>query len=283
MEDKVIVGVDGSEASLRAVDWAAAEARRRGYRLSMLMGFAAPTPESAFVWPEREIEESAQAALGAAEERVAAVAPGLATDRVVAMEAPTSALLHHSEDAALAVVGQRGRGGFQGLRVGSVTYRLATRSLTPVVVVGPGTVAEGRTGVVVGEDGSAASRQALAEAFQAAAAEGEEVRVVRALSPPVLPLVPTRAFHGRDATDPGEERALEEVVAPLRSRYPSVTVRTEVVGSRPSTALVNAAENARLLVMGASGRYGPSRFALGSTTHRMLHHSPCPVMVVHDR
>ncbi|MFD6951306.1 MULTISPECIES: universal stress protein [unclassified Nocardiopsis] len=89
-------------------------------------------------------------------------------------------------------------------------------------------------------------------------------------------------------SDPGavraaEEESLERALGPWRTRYPAVDVHTEVVEGRPVPALVEAAKEARLVVVGASGRHGLPRFALGSTAHSMLHRSPCPVTVAHTR
>lgn len=282
MQGPVVVGVDDSDASLRAVEWAAEEARRRGLRLSMVMAFPAPSPDSAFIWPQEEIDRNTRAALDRAEERATSLAPGLDVDRTVVTKSAPLALLQHAEKAAMLVVGLRGRGGFPGLRVGSVAYRVAARPPVPVVVVGPEPVSGDRREVVVGEDGSSHAERAVAEAFAAAAVGSGTVRVVRAWNPPVLP-VSTRGFSSgeREAIGVAEEGSLERRLAPWRDRYPSVEVRTEVVESRPVAALVRAAQDARLLVVGASGRHALSPLALGSTAHAMLHRSPCPVMVAH--
>jgi nucleotide-binding universal stress UspA family protein len=168
--------------------------------------------------------------------------------------------------------------------VGSVAYRVVAHSPVPVVVVGPEHAADDRTEVVVGEDGSAHAELAVGEAFKAAVAGSGGVRAVRAWSTPVLPL-PARISppRDRDAFTATEERALEGAVDPWQSRYPSVPVHIEVVEARPVAALAHAARNARLLVVGASGRHGFLHSALGSTAHGLLHRSPCPVMVVRSR
>ncbi|WP_159942904.1 MULTISPECIES: universal stress protein [unclassified Nocardiopsis] len=285
MERSVVAGVDGSEASLGAAEWAAAEARRRGLRLCLLMAFPAPSPEeSAFVWSQREIDKIALQALDQAEERVSATAPDLGVDRLVVREAPTHALLQKAreESTALVVVGPRGRGGFPGLKLGSVAYRVAAHSPTPVVVMGGEPQARERTEVVVGQGGSVHGERPLAEAFEAAAASSQQLRVVRVWEWPlaaVSPLVPRTATP--EETNAAEGRDLEEALAPWRRRYPSVHVHTEVVEGRAAEVLEGATRNSRLAVVGASGLHGLTRFALGSTAHGLLHHAHCPVMVVH--
>jgi nucleotide-binding universal stress UspA family protein len=285
MERSVLVGVDGSEASLRAVEWAAAEAARRHCRLRTLTAFPAPSPDAAFVWPEEEIRASARAVLDLAEERASATAPGVAVDREVAVDSPGRALLAYAgeEGTAVAVVGHRGRGGFSGLRVGSVAYRVAAQSSVPVVVVGPHPVADDSAEVVVGDDGSAWAERVVTEAFEAASAGGGPLRVVRVREspPPFLPPALTASSRTPES-GPDAGAALERSVGPLRARYPGVEVRTEVVEGRPVTALTAAARAARLLVVGAGGQHGLTRLALGSAAHGVLHRSPCPVMVVHS-
>ncbi|MCP3012158.1 universal stress protein [Nocardiopsis dassonvillei] len=284
MERSVLVGVDGSEASMRAVEWAAAEAARRHRRLRTLTAFPAPSPDAAFVWPEEEIRAGARTVLDLAEERASAAAPGVAVDREVAMDSPGRALLACAGEAgtAMVVVGHRGRGGFSGLGVGSVAYRVAAQASVPVVVVGPHAVADDSTEVVVGSDGSAGAERAVAEAFEAASAGGGPLRVVRVREspPPFLPPMLTSSPRTR-RSGPDDELALERAVEPLRARHPGVEVRTEVVEGRPVTALTEAARAARLLVVGAGGQHGLTRLALGSAAHGVLHRSPCPVMVVH--
>ncbi|WDZ93466.1 universal stress protein [Nocardiopsis sp. HUAS JQ3] len=284
MERSVLVGVDGSDESLRAVEWAAAEASLRHCRLRTITAFPAPSPDAAFVWPEEEIRASARAVLDLAGERASAAAPGVAVDREVAVDSPGRALLACAgqDGTALVVVGHRGRGGFSGLRVGSVAYRVAAQSSVPVVVVGPRPAADDSAEVVVGDDGSAGAERVLAEAFEAASTGGGPLRVVRVRESPLpfLPPVVASAPRARE-NGPDDEAALERAVGPLRARYPEVEVSTEVVDGRPVAALTDAARAARLLVVGAGGEYGLTRLALGSAAHGVLHRSPCPVMVVH--
>lgn len=285
MERSVLVGVDGSDESLRAVEWASAEAARRHLRLRTFTAFPAPSPEAAFVWPEEEIRASARSVLDLAEERASAAAPGVAVDREVAVDSPGRALLARAgeDGTALVVVGHRGRGGFSGLRVGSVAYRVAAQSSVPVVVVGPHPVADDSAEVVVGDDGSAWAERVVAEAFEAASAGDGPLRVVRVRETPLPFLLPVVASSPRAReSGPDDELAMERTVGPLRARYPEVEVRTEVVDGRPVAALTEAARAARLLVVGAGGQHGLTRLALGSAAHGVLHRSPCPVMVVHS-
>ncbi|GAB2484154.1 universal stress protein [Nocardiopsis aegyptia] len=280
MKSSILVGVDGSEAALKAVDWAAAEAVRRDGRLLLLTAFTMYTAEVAFTWREEDIKISLDQVLDEAQDRALAVAPKLEVERVTVLDPPTVALLHRAAEAAMVVVGLRGRGGFPGLKAGSVAYRVAAHAPVPVVVVGPETEARGDPVVVVGDDGSPHGQKALAAAFDAAAALSARVHVVRAWEP-LIPPAQMMVSYDLGAIHAAEEDALRHDLEPWLTKYPDVPVRSETAESAPVPALARAAQGARLLVVGARGRHGPSVLALGSTAHGLLHRAPCPVMIVH--
>ena len=104
-------------------------------------------------------------------------------------------------------------------------------------------------------------------------------------------LVVVHALRGPDAMldavagHPASARAAveEEITAALtrwRSRHPGVPVEVRVVHGAPSGRLLEAAEAARLLVVGTHGRGQAARLALGATSRTVVGRSPCPVMVV---
>ena len=196
---------------------------------------------------------------------------------------PSTALLRQAEDAAMVVVGLRGRGGFPGMNIGSVAYQVAAHATVPVVVVGPEPGADAKPEVVVGTDGSECSQHALAAAFDAAASRGVAVHAVRVWAQPLL-FGPGMRMLGQDADSIRKEEsaALERDLQRWREEYPDVEVVSEVVESQPVVGLARAADQACLLVVGARGRRGFARLALGGVAHGILQHAPCPVMVVRD-
>lgn len=125
MEKAILVGVDGSAEALDAVAWAASEAEQRHSRLLLVNACVMPRTEAAFGGPSEALKEDAARVLRAARERALEVAPGIKVDDTVIVDSPVSALLRKARDAAMVVVGMRGRGGFPGLRIGSVSYRVA--------------------------------------------------------------------------------------------------------------------------------------------------------------
>lgn len=156
---EILVGVDGSAASNRALAWALDEARRRGDATLVVVHAYAP-PQSrrphAYASPympadvlQRQIgqdrqwhEEQEQAALRYAEalvddtlDRAGAESRDVAIRRFVAAREPAETLVEMSDDADLLVLGTRGRGGFKGLLLGSVSQQCIQHARCPVVVV----------------------------------------------------------------------------------------------------------------------------------------------------
>jgi nucleotide-binding universal stress UspA family protein len=123
----VAVGVDGSPASTSALEHAVAEAARRGAVLRVLYA-AGRTDE-----PDNgQIEDM----LTGAVETALAAQPDLEIDSEIMRDAdPAAALVDASKDAAVVVVGSRGRGGFTGLLLGSVSQALVHHAHCPVLVI----------------------------------------------------------------------------------------------------------------------------------------------------
>ncbi|GGS08713.1 hypothetical protein GCM10010169_61920 [Micromonospora fulviviridis] len=137
----VLVGVDGSESAGYAVRLAADEAVRRDADLVLVH---VRPPERGGAAPERAAEaeaagqaESAELLAGAAA-RIRADHPVLnVVERPVPAASPEQALVEASGEAALVVVGSRGRGGFAGLLLGSVSQALVQHAHCPVLVAHP--------------------------------------------------------------------------------------------------------------------------------------------------
>lgn len=137
---RIVVGVDASDGAIRALDWAADEARLRGARLELVHAF--PTPELVAL-PSIVTLPSDEELRHAAEQVIADTVlkakdlGNLEVQHVVAAGGPASVLCEVAEGAELLVVGARGLGGFRGLLLGSVTHQVVTHSPCPVVVIVP--------------------------------------------------------------------------------------------------------------------------------------------------
>ncbi len=146
MSGRIVVGVDGSGHSRRALQYAVEEARRRNasievvhaYRLPVYWGapeFSGPVPPPTPEEVEREANELVDRMIGHAPSDVQVTS-------VVVPGAPASTLLEIAEGADLLVVGSRGRGGFRGLLLGSTGHQVIAHAPCPVVVVRPKTASK---------------------------------------------------------------------------------------------------------------------------------------------
>jgi nucleotide-binding universal stress UspA family protein len=130
--------------------------------------------------------------------------------------------------------------------------------------------------IVVGADGSSAGAKAVAWATGQARLTGGTLELVIAWSTPVSYGVPL-VLSGYDPRTEAHE-VVEKLVADID--LPAAQVRTSVVEGPAPHALVAAAENADLLVVGSRGHGGFSELLLGSVSGHCVHHAKCPVVVV---
>uniref|UniRef100_UPI000A48AD83 universal stress protein n=1 Tax=Aldersonia kunmingensis TaxID=408066 RepID=UPI000A48AD83 len=188
----IVVAVDGSPTSFAAAAWAARYAHRRNAPLHLVNSATLPVLYGATVAFTQSdfdmVHADGERILGEAKQIASDVA-GPDANLEISGEVVTGpiipALLDHSANAALLVVGSRGLGAFTRSLVGSVSSAVTRHASCPVAVVKDDTVADavGRTGpIVVGVDGSENSIPATKFAFAAAAAQGDEVLAVHAWS-----------------------------------------------------------------------------------------------------
>jgi nucleotide-binding universal stress UspA family protein len=273
-----LVGVDGSDPALAAVRWAAAEAGLRGAALRLVHAFpgmSAPgLPGREFGFREGVLKEAGEWLARAAEQ----VPQGVEVTTEVLDGHPVTRLVAEAGESQLAVVGDRGRGGLVGLLVGSVAAAVATHATCPVVVV-HGTDRPAVGPVVVGVDGSPVSEDALAFAFDAAAARRVPLVAVHSYEPPFFHpdsaiVVDWEAVHTE------EQEVLAERLAGWGQRYPDVPVERVVVQGVPAAVLVEQSETAQLVVVGSHGHGSLAGLILGSVSRAVLHRAHCPVAVV---
>ncbi|WP_157982447.1 universal stress protein [Nocardiopsis sp. FIRDI 009] len=278
----ILVGVDGSETGLRAVECAAREAVYREGGLTLMTVYETGLAESASRWPSDLLEREAVAAAETAGAHVHERWPDLDVDVRVVTGSPAEELLRHAREFDVLVVGRRGRGGFPGMRIGSVAYQVAAHAPGYVLVVGEAGVDPGAREIVVGVDGSRHADCAVVAALRTASHHGDRVCAVWAWSPPVFSsagLGPWASVDEEMTRTQGA--ALEAVLARHLPDFPDVEVVRRVVRGQPATALIDAAAGARMIAVGARGTRGFARLALGGVAHALLHHAPCPVLVAH--
>jgi len=137
-------------------------------------------------------------------------------------------------------------------------------------------------GIVVGHDGSKCSQDALAWAGRLARRADIDVHVVRAWAMMTAPQPSTwEPGYVPPLTD-WEQAVHDELSAHVAAvgLDPAVRVTCHVIHKPPAEGLMDAAEGAHLLVVGARGRGGFRGLLLGSVSDQLVHHAPCPVTVV---
>ncbi|WP_285246208.1 universal stress protein [Pseudarthrobacter sp. efr-133-R2A-89] len=272
----IAVGTNDSAQSQAAVLWAARRAHRANLPLVILhvvddRWIAEPYPW--FGTLQQAGEELLKTAAGRLEGSVP-VTP--ATEMLTGSVG--GSLAKYSKKTSMMVIGSGS--GHLGGTLADRALQVATASKVPVAVIGTQDL-EGRTGVVVGVDGSAESTQAVAFAAAEADRNGDELTVVYAVNVPD-PVVDAGLTPGAlaDLIVDEERIVLSETVAGLKEDYPDLTVYQRLVSDKgPVDALVDAAAGARLLVVGSRGRGAFKRLLLGSTAHGVLKHLPCPTII----
>jgi nucleotide-binding universal stress UspA family protein len=141
--DRIVVGVDLSEGARRALQWAVDEAKLRGAGVEALHAWHRPTVPTARYVPASVVmseafEEEARRELDRAVDRVDTRGLQAPIEKILVCDSAPSALLAASKGASLLVVGSRGRGGFAGLLLGSVSQAVAQHAPCPVVIVPSG-------------------------------------------------------------------------------------------------------------------------------------------------
>jgi nucleotide-binding universal stress UspA family protein len=135
----IIVGVDGSEGSRQALNWAISEAKLRECAIEIVhaWNFNPPMdPIGGFILiPDKDLQESAQLVVNNMLNSVSETASSIAISTLVKRGSASQILMDRASTAELLVVGRRGRGGFIGLLIGSTAAQVSHHAQCPVVIV----------------------------------------------------------------------------------------------------------------------------------------------------
>ncbi len=285
--EPIVAATDGSEESLRAVEWAAREAALRDAPLRIVSA-AALLPRmigrqdgAAFDTVADVIRKDRDRALATAAHRAAEMVPGVLVDADPLTGQPAQAVTESGSGAMMLVVGSRGVGAFTALVLGSVSRYAATHASCPVVVIRDETTAAHRqVGIGIGDLEHCAD--SLAFAFEEASLRQATLTAIHAWHAPQADI--SRA--GEAFTPPSAHSVEAEAASQLaglldgwRQKYPDVPVSQDVVHGHPGRALVGLSARAELVVIGRhahhAGLAGP-----GSVTHAVLTHAHGPVVIV---
>ncbi|MFI1283272.1 universal stress protein [Streptomyces sp. NPDC020858] len=301
----VIAAVDGSEHSLRALEWARAAAVR--HDAGLLIAHVLPDHAQLYAGRRASLHDASQpetfadpvsdwvrALFGGGPELPEGV-------RYEALEGSVpEALRVIGTKGLMLVMGSRGRGGFASLLLGSSSRAVASTAACPVVVVphaersARDADAEESAGrVVLGLHAAETPDDVLDFAFAEAAVRGTTVQVVSAYAIPPAPtlvidspfaVIPPEGLADDGDAVPAEREMLRSQtarLAPFRTRYPDVRVEQAAVPGDAAGRLVTASRSAALVVV---GRHHPRRTAMslmiGSVAHAVLQHAHGPVAVV---
>jgi nucleotide-binding universal stress UspA family protein len=282
----IVVGVDASDSSLRALAWAVDQAKLEHRAITLVHAVNAVTPaytDAATVHPEEArvaLRDDGQRVLAAARSAVERSAPELEVHEVFRLDDPRNVLLEMSRDAAMVVLGSRGRGKLKSLLLGSVGVALVRHAHCPVVIHRPANPGVVRNGVVVGADGSEESLPVLEFAYREASMRSLPLTVVHCYwdvntggsAPYVVSAAPVDLES--------ERLLLAESMSGMAEKFPDVKVKSAVARGLPQEVLVRLGERMNLLVVGAHQAGRVSRMLFGSVSVAMVEHASCPVAVV---
>lgn len=215
-------------------------------------------------------------------ERAAVMVPAEVTSirKVNEIGSPAQVILDSAANlsADLIVVGVRGRSRLSEMVLGSVSHRVLMHSSRPILIV-RGAARKVQRVLVAIEDRDDADRIAKWLTHHPFA-DPTELRILHALVP--IGVNDPYDALGTGTWWEGAERYADELLKSTAARLlnPRYTVSTNVATGNPSAVIEQEAKGRDLVVVTSHGRKGISRFLLGSVSHAVVHHVPCPVLVL---
>lgn len=267
----VVVGVDGSPGSDRAVAWGAATAEQENRPLVLVHALHLSGPWFAGTGADLRVlrERVTHAGIVLLRETRRGVLlkhPALPVRTICRVETARDLLVELSDAAHLLVLGSRGRGRVGSLVLGSVSAAVLRHAHCPVVVLRSDEPCPAGHGVVAGIATDEESQAILDFAFHDASGQHEALTVVHCLG---------------DAPSTADDfLAVSECLAGLRETYPDVDVRVELVHGAPEDVLADLADDASLVVVGSREHGVLVDVALGTVATSLVQRAHCPVAVV---
>lgn len=277
---RVVVATSGSAASQAAITFAAGEAAGRGLPLEIVHVVPPTMPAGPYVAaPDVAVRRTGREVLARGEALAHETVHSLDVSTTLLIGSRADAVVQHSADADLLVVGAPPHGLFERLWTGSTVYGVAARAACPVAVVPPGPPPPVAHEILVGLKSTRHVGHLLATAFALARQRQADLRIVHAwhrTSPydeAVAERVPEPAWVQEQV------RAVDGLLIDLRMTYPEVRVTVEVVHGQPAFALVTGSKGADLVLVSRPAHGGFVHY-LGATAHAVLREAACTVLVV---
>jgi nucleotide-binding universal stress UspA family protein len=284
---RIVVGIDGSAPSARALEYAADEAVLTGRDLEIVHALDLPADVDFYgvhvVGAQVEsLQGYAEQLLASAVNRIRELHPELSCTSRYQIGGAATVLIEASQEADAMVVGSRGLGGLGRAVLGSVSGRIATTSACPVFVIGDHEDLPADGPIVVGVDDSEFGVAALRFAITEAALRGTRVRAVHAYRTPVLaaPVEPELIIQLTRSEQEAAAKIIENAVSEVGEARGEVEIETVAVEGSPADVITGQAADAQLIVIGSHGKGLVRRLLLGSVSRRVLNDADRPVVVV---
>lgn len=283
---RIIVGVDGSDPSSQALLWAVREGELHGAEVHAVLTWGLldqhhPGGESRF--EDDYDREDAEEALDSYVQAAVGAEPAVPVTLRPVNDLPARGLLGATDADSLLVLGARGRGGFAGLLLGSVSQQCLHHSQCPVAVIRAGTEMVGHDPerIVVGVDGSDTARRALDWAAEEARVRGARLEVIHTWQIPYAGGYPyALGAPDLDQLEQAARAGLDRILDGFDESGLAQPVERIVTSGDPAAVILDVAQGGDLVVLGSRGIGGFKGLLLGSTAHHVVHHAACPVVVV---
>ncbi len=282
----ILVGIDGSDRSQCALDWATALANKTEGSQVTLLAIIDPGSVRLAGSDEKILQTAVDNVLGLAQEHIVENYPNLTVNTTVGRGDIVEALIAASEDHDIVVLGSH-HNRTVGERVfGAKGLRVATGSRTATAVIPSDYVVDhsGR-GIIVGVGPDDTSNDAVVMGVNMALAFNEPLELVSAWGVPTL-LSRSAEVMGGGLQPVGEmfQRKLDTLIAQIKEKYPELEVTgRSVEGSSPTQVIMECAKGKRMLLLGTHARSRVSRALFGSVTFGVLSRLEIPTIIVHEQ
>ncbi|WP_067429658.1 universal stress protein [Nocardioides jensenii] len=284
----IVVGIDGSTHSERALNWAIAQAQLEKRPLTLLHGANVRGWDGLSPYGVdrhlvvNAVTSEAQTLLTHVHHIVTARAPDLDVVEALVIGDPRQVLNEASKRASMLVLGSHGRGPMTSLQLGSVSLAVSRNAGCPVVILRPQKPDTEGNGIVVGIGGHERNLAPLEFAYLQASLRSLPLTVMHGFWDPHGPM----GFSLIGPDEPGNEneyRLVAETIAGMSEKFPDVEVSVQLRRGLVEDCLIRAAKGMGMVVVGAHPDGVPLDVLTGSPTRALVEFADCMVAVVPSR